>query len=65
MQHKKIGPGSPVTFESDAGPQRGTVADIKTDLTNGAKVASVRVPGTLGDTPWTMPMHELRHAEAA
>jgi hypothetical protein len=65
MQNMKIGPGSPVTFESDAGPQRGTVAEIKTDLTNGAKIASVQVTGTLGDAPWTMPVNELRHTEAA
>ncbi|GGY67865.1 hypothetical protein [Pseudoduganella albidiflava] len=65
MQNKKIGPGSPVTFESDAGPQHGTVAEIKTDVTNGAKIASVRVPGTMGGAPWTMPVNELSHAEAA
>ena len=62
MQIKKIGPGTPVTFESDAGPQRGTVAAIKTDLSNGAKIATIRVPGTLDGAPWTMPVAELEAA---
>lgn len=65
MQQNTIGPGSAVKFDSDAGPQTGTVHEIKTDITNGAKVALVRVAGTLGGAPWRVPVNELTHAEAA
>jgi len=65
MQQNTIGPGSAVKFDSDAGPQTGTVHEIKTDITNGAKVALVRVAGTLGGAPWRVPVNELSHAEAA
>ena len=65
MQQNTIGPGSAVKFDSEAGPQTGTVHEIKTDIGNGAKVALVRVAGTLAGTPWRIPVHELKHAEAA
>lgn len=60
-----ITPGASVKFDSETGPQTGTVQEIKTDLTNGAKVALVRVPGTMDNTPWQIPVNELSHAEAA
>ena len=65
MNRKTIGPGSPVKFDSAAGPQVGTVEEIKTDIGNGARTALVRVTGTLDDAPWRVPVNELQHAEAA
>jgi len=65
MIRKIIGPGSPVKFDSEAGPQQGTVAEILTDIGNGAKVAFVRVAGTLDGAPWRVPVNELQHVEAA
>lgn len=65
MDRNTIGPGSTVKFDSEAGPQQGTVEDIKTDIGNGAKVAMVRVIGTLDGAPWRVPVNELQHAEAA
>lgn len=65
MDRNTIGPGSPVKFDSEAGPQLGTVAEIMTDIGNGAKVAVVRVTGTLDGAPWRVPVNELQHAEAA
>ncbi|MEG0082200.1 MAG: hypothetical protein RR775_09950 [Massilia sp.] len=65
MNRKTIGPGSPVKFDSEAGPQQGTVAELMTDIGNGAKIAIVRVTGTLDGTPWRVPVNELQHAEAA
>ena len=65
MKQKPIGPGTAVKFDSDDGPQTGTVHEIKTDSGNGAKVALVRVAGTLAGTPWRIPVNELKHAEAA
>lgn len=65
MDRNTIGPGSPVKFDSEAGPQQGTVAEIMTDIGNGAKVAFVRVTGTLDGAPWRVPVNELQHAEAA
>ncbi|SFD84129.1 hypothetical protein [Massilia yuzhufengensis] len=65
MKKDPIGPGSTVKFDSEDGPQTGTVHEIKTDLTNGAKVALVRVAGTLSGAPWRVPVNDLTHAEAA
>jgi len=65
MDRNPIGPGSSVKFDSEAGPQQGTVTEVKTDIGNGARVAYVRVPGTLDGAPWRVPVNELQHAEAA
>lgn len=65
MNRKIIGPGSHVKFDSEAGPQQGTVAEILADIGNGAKVAFVRVAGTLDGAPWRVPVNELQHVEAA
>jgi hypothetical protein len=65
MNRKTIGPGSPVTFDSEAGPQSGTVVELKTDIGNNARIAFVRVNGTLDGAPWRIPVNELQHVEAA
>lgn len=65
MQEKIIKPGAVVEFDSESGPQKGTVSEIKTDIANGAKVALISVIGTLGGAPWHVPVNDLRHAEAA
>jgi len=65
MDRKTIGPGSLVKFDSEVGPQQGTVAEILTDIGNGARIAFVRVTGTLDGAPWRVPVNDLQHAEAA
>jgi len=65
MNRKTIGPGSTVKFDSEAGPQQGTVAETLTDIGNGARIAFVRVNGTLDGAPWRIPVNELQHVEAA
>lgn len=65
MNRKNIGPGSPVTFDSEEGPQSGTVIELKTDIGNSARIAFVRVNGTLDSAPWRIPVNELQHVEAA
>ena len=65
MHQSTFGPGSPVTFDSEHGPQRGTVDAIRCDISNGAKLATVIVAGTLSGAPWTVPINDLRHVEAA
>lgn len=65
MQQNEIGPGSAVNFDSEDGPQTGIVHEIKTNIGNGAKVALVRVEGTLDGQPWHVPVNDLTHAEAA
>ena len=65
MKRKNIGPGSPVTFDSEAGPQSGTVIELKTDIGNSARIAFVRVNGTLDGAPWRIPVNELQNVEAA
>jgi len=65
MNRKNIGPGSPVTFDSEAGPQSGTVIELKTDIGNSARIAFVRVNGTLDSALWRVPVNELQHVEAA
>jgi len=65
MERNSIGPGSPVKFDSESGPQQGTVAEILTDIGNGARIAFVRVAGTLDGAPWRVPVNDLQHAEAA
>lgn len=56
---KSITIGTPVEFDSEHGPQRGTVADIK------ANIATVKVVGTLSNMPWTVPVNELQRVKAA
>ena len=65
MDRTTIAAGSAVKFDSEHGPQNGTVEDIKTDISNGAKIALVRVAGTLDGAPWRVPVNELHHAAAA
>lgn len=65
MKRNSIGPGSPVKFDSEAGPQQGTVAEILTDIGNGARIAFVRVAGTLDGAPWRVPVNDLQLLEAA
>lgn len=62
---KEITVGTKVRFESDDGPQRGQVADIKPDLGNGQRIALVNVPGTMNSRPWHVPVNDLQHDKAA
>ena len=64
-QNKDIAIGSPVSFDTDHGPQRGQVLSFKTDVSNGCRVALVKVPGTLNGEPWTLPVAQLQRATAA
>lgn len=62
---KKITVGMPVDFESEHGPQRGTVAGIKQDVTNGQTYALIDVNGTMNGAPWQMPIDALAKAQNA
>lgn len=59
MRRCAITVGMPVQFDSEHGPQRGTVDEIKADVGNGQRIALVRVPGTLDGAPWHMPVDQL------
>jgi hypothetical protein len=60
-----IGVGADVKFDSDHGTQLGKVADIKSDVTNGRRVAAVHVAGTLDGQPWHVPVDQLQPVVAS
>lgn len=62
---RQITPGAKVAFDSDEGPQKGIVADIKPHIGNGQKIAIVRVEGTLCGAPWQIPVNELQQLKSA
>jgi hypothetical protein len=65
MNHAaEITVGMAVEFDTDEGPQRGTVCGFKPDVTNGRKFALVKVPGAMGGEPWAMPVSQLARATA-
>lgn len=55
-----INTGATVSFDSAAGRTIGLVEQIQTDISNGAKVATVRLPG--GSTT-ALPINHLRHED--
>ncbi|UGQ45101.1 hypothetical protein [Massilia endophytica] len=57
---KPIGPGSAVTFDTEHGSQTGTVETIQTDITNGARIAAVSVPGAMNGAPWKVLVNDLK-----
>jgi len=65
MDRNTICPGTTVAFDSDAGPQTGTVHEIEAGISNGSKIAVIRVAGTLDGAPWRVLVSELTHKEAA
>lgn len=65
MPKKPITIGTPVAFDSEHGPQTGTVADIKSDIGNGQSIAIIQVAGCLDNTPWQMPLNQLQRSLAA
>lgn len=50
-------PGTTVSFDGGAGKTIGQVEMIRTDISNGAKVATIRLPG--GSTK-ALPINHLR-----
>lgn len=58
--HAPILPGATVSFDGDAGSTVGRIEHIQTDITNGAKVATVRLP--CGGTT-ALPINHLRHED--
>lgn len=65
MPKKPITIGTPVDFDSELGPQTGTVADIKSDIGNSQSIAIIQVAGCLDNTTWQMPLNQLQRAQAA
>ena len=61
----KIDIGSSVKFDSDHGTQLGKVADIKSDVSNGRRVAAVEVCGALDGQPWHVPVDQLQPVAGA
>lgn len=64
MDKKDITAGARVAFDTEHGPQKGTVAEIKPDLGNGQRIAIVCVNGTQGGAPWHIPVNELQRVAA-
>lgn len=62
---KLITVGTKVKFDTEHGLQRGTVADIKQDISNAQSIAIVDVPGTQSGAPWKMPLNDLQLDRAA
>lgn len=56
--------GASVKFDSDHGTQHGKVTGIKSDVTNGRRVAAVEVAGALDGQPWHVPVDQLERATA-
>lgn len=57
--------GAHVQFDSDHGTQLGKVAEIKSDVSNGRRVAAVQVPGAMNGQPWLVPVDELKPSSQA
>lgn len=57
--------GARVAFDSEDGPQQGTVSGFKADLGNGRSHALVKVTGTLNGEPWTIPVDQLQQRPTA
>ena len=55
-----VGVGAHVQFDSEHGTQLGKVADIRSDVTNGRRVAAVQVVGAMNGQPWMVPVDELQ-----
>jgi hypothetical protein len=65
MQINEIKRGANVEFDTPAGPQRGKVHALFTDLSRGCQVAQIEVPGTIDGAPWYMPVIALQLAGAS
>jgi len=53
-------PGATVSFDGGTGRTVGQIEQIQTDISNGAKVATIRLP--CGGTT-ALPINHLRHKE--
>ncbi|TWI65189.1 hypothetical protein IP91_02596 [Pseudoduganella lurida] len=63
MQQQQIGRGAVVDFDTQEGPQRGTVTNLFEDITHQRTLAEIRVPNTLNGMPWLMKLTDLRLAK--
>lgn len=55
----EITAGSRVKFDSDHGPQKGTVIDVKRDIANGEGFAVIEVDHALAGCVWQVPLTKL------
>jgi len=62
---REIVVGSEVEFDSEYGPQNGTVTEIKKDIANGRPIALIDVPSTQGSASWKLPIDQLKLYKAA
>lgn len=58
--HTHISPGTTVSFDDGAEQKTGLVASIQTDISNGAKIATVGMPC---GTTVALPINHLRQEE--
>lgn len=64
MKHE-ITAGMRVEFDSEHGPQKGTVVGIQKDITNGQGHAVVEVDHALAGCTWVVPLPDLQPAAVA
>lgn len=57
--------GARVEFDSEHGPQKGTVIDVKRDISNGQPFAAVEVDHALPGCVWQVPLNDLQVKAAA
>lgn len=57
---QNISTGTPVTFDSEHGPQRGTVSGIKRDVTNAQQWAVVEIDHDLPGILMNVPLDKLQ-----
>jgi hypothetical protein len=53
--------GTRVEFDSEHGPQKGTVIGVQKDISNGQAYAVVEVDHVLNGCTWQVPLNNLQH----
>lgn len=61
----QITKGTRVGFDSEHGPQKGTVIGILQDIGNGQRVAAVEVDWQMSGFVWQVPVNDLQVLAAA
>ncbi len=55
-----IDPGARVEFDSEFGPQTGTVLTITRDVGNGQPFAVIEIDHGMAGMPWKVPLQQLQ-----
>lgn len=62
---QKIISGARVAFDSEHGPQQGTVLGVLRDISNGQRFAAVEIVHELPGIVWQVPVEQLQVKAAA